>query len=520
MSQHSKSNHADIDTLDKSFLGHPKPLRSLFFTELWERFSFYGIRPLLILYMAAALNEGGLAIDRTVASAIVGLFGGSLYLATLPGGWLADNWLGQKKAVWYGAILIACGHLSIALSAIFGSLFFFLGLMLIVFGTGLFKTCVSVMVGTLYKADDPRRDGGFTIFYMGINLGSLTAPIVCGFLSAQYGWHWGFGIGGFGMLIALILFRLKAVPQMLEFDHVKNLDTSWESPTTLKKNVGKWLSVALVILVSFIALCVAGVIVIDPVSLVTRMTYIIASSVFLYFAYLFFFCGLNKEEKVKLIVCFILFASAAFFWSAFEQKPTSFNLFAKDYTDRNIGNWAIPTTWFQSLNPMFIVLLAPLFSFLWVTLAKRKMEPSSLIKFAMGLISAGLGFTLMVFAAKSVLSGNGAPVSPLWLLFSILLLTTGELCLSPVGLSTMTQFAPKIIRGQVMGLWFTASSLGNLVAGLIGGHVRADQLDSLPELFTHCAMVLFIGAVVLIILNKPIKQLLLKNTQLDTQTEK
>lgn len=512
MSSFSNTNHPNIDDLDKSFMGHPKPLRSLFFTELWERFSFYGIRPLLILYMAAALSEGGLAIDRTVASAIVGLFGGSLYLAALPGGWLADNWLGQKKAVWYGSILIAFGHLSIALSAVFGSILFFLGLVFIVLGSGLFKTCISVMVGTLYQEGDPRRDGGFTLFYMGINIGSLTAPLICGLLYTQYGWHWGFGIGGIGMLIALLLFRFSTIPQLRKFDYAKGLDTSWENPTSTKKNIGKWLSVILVLLALFIALCATGTIVIDPVSLVTYMTYVISSCVILYFAYLFVFCDLNKEEKAKLVVCFILFAAAAFFWSAFEQKPTSFNLFAKDYTERTIANWEIPTTWFQSLNPLFIVTLAPLFSLLWIKLAKRKKEPSSLIKFAMGLVCAGLGFFLMVFAAKSVLSGQGAPVSPLWLILSILLLTVGELCLSPVGLSTMTRFAPKVIRGQVMGLWFTASSLGNLVAGLIGGHVRADQLDSLPDLFTHCASVLFVGAVILILLNKPVKRLLQNNS--------
>lgn len=196
----------------RTFFGHPYPLGSLFFTEMWERFSFYGIRPLLILFMAATVYDGGMGLARENASAIVGIFAGTMYLAALPGGWLADNWLGQQRAVWYGSILIALGHLSIALSAIMGDNLFFIGLMFIVLGSGLFKTCISVMVGTLYKKGDARRDGGFSLFYMGINMGSFIAPLISGWLIKTHGWHWGFGIGGIGMLVALIIFRVFAVP--------------------------------------------------------------------------------------------------------------------------------------------------------------------------------------------------------------------------------------------------------------------------------------------------------------------
>ncbi|GAA3888857.1 hypothetical protein GCM10022405_12920 [Gibbsiella dentisursi] len=202
----------------RTFFGHPYPLGPLFFTEMWERFSFYGIRPLLILFMAATVYEGGMGLARENASAIVGIFAGSMYLAALPGGWLADNWLGQQKAVWYGSILIALGHLAIALSAIMGTALFFIGLTLIVIGSGLFKTCISVMVGTLYKQDDARRDGGFSLFYMGINMGSFIAPLISGVLIRTNGWHWGFGIGGLGMLVALVIFRLFAVPAMKRYD--------------------------------------------------------------------------------------------------------------------------------------------------------------------------------------------------------------------------------------------------------------------------------------------------------------
>ena len=225
----------------RTFFGHPYPLGSLFFTEMWERFSFYGIRPLLILFMAATVYDGGMGLARENASAIVGIFAGSMYLAALPGGWLADNWLGQQRAVWYGSILIALGHLSIALSAWLGNDLFFIGLMFIVLGSGLFKTCISVMVGTLYKKGDARRDGGFSLFYMGINIGSFIAPLISGWLIKSHGWHWGFGIGGIGMLVALIIFRVFAVPSMKRYDAEVGLDSIWNSPVAKKNGVGAWL---------------------------------------------------------------------------------------------------------------------------------------------------------------------------------------------------------------------------------------------------------------------------------------
>lgn len=211
----------ELEQSDKAFFGHPKPLKTLFFTELWERFSYYGIRPLLVLYMVAMVNDGGLGLDRPTAAAIVGLFSGSMYLMTVLGGWIADNWLGQARAVWYGSIIIALGHLSIALTTIFDQFFFYFGLVLIVLGTGLFKTCISVIVGTLYKAQDSRRDAGFSIFYMGINTGSFIAPLITGLLARDYGWHLGFGIGGIGMLIALLIFRFLAIPQLQTFNELR-----------------------------------------------------------------------------------------------------------------------------------------------------------------------------------------------------------------------------------------------------------------------------------------------------------
>ncbi|ELN2735867.1 peptide MFS transporter [Pluralibacter gergoviae] len=492
----------------RTFFGHPYPLGALFFTEMWERFSFYGIRPLLILFMAATVYDGGMGLARENASAIVGIFAGTMYLAALPGGWLADNWLGQQRAVWYGSLLIALGHLAIALSALMGDALFFIGLMFIVLGSGLFKTCISVMVGTLYKKGDARRDGGFSLFYMGINLGSFIAPLISGWLVKTHGWHWGFGIGGIGMLVALVIFRLFAVPSMKRYDGEVGLDSTWNSPVAKKRGVGAWLLALAAALAVVVTLVAQGVIVINPVAVASALVYVIAASVALYFIWLFAFAGLNRKERARLLVCFILLVAAAFFWSAFEQKPTSFNLFANDYTNRMLGGFEIPAVWFQSVNALFIILLAPVFSWAWPWLARNHIRPGSITKFMIGVLFAAGGFGLMMLAAQNVLASGGGTVSPLWLVGSILMLTLGELCLSPIGLATMTLLAPERMRGQMMGLWFCASALGNLAAGLIGGHVKADQLDMLPDLFARCSIALLICAGVLFLLIIPVRRLL------------
>ncbi|MTH46190.1 peptide MFS transporter [Intestinirhabdus alba] len=510
--------HSSVKKESRTFFGHPYPLGSLFFTEMWERFSFYGIRPLLILFMAATVYDGGMGLARENASAIVGIFAGSMYLAALPGGWLADNWLGQQRAVWYGSILIALGHLAIALSAMMGDSLFFIGLVFIVLGSGLFKTCISVMVGTLYKKGDARRDGGFSLFYMGINLGSFIAPLISGWLIKTHGWHWGFGIGGIGMLVALVIFRLFAVPAMHRYDREVGLDSTWNSPVRKRDGVGRWLLAIAIAGAAVILLVAQGIVVINPVAVASVLVYVIAASVVLYFIWLFAFAGLNRKERARLLVCFILLVSAAFFWSAFEQKPTSFNLFANDYTDRMLGDFEIPAVWFQSINALFIILLAPIFSWLWPMLAQKNVRPGSITKFVIGILFAAAGFGLMMLAAQNVPGNGGAGVSPLWLVGSILMLTLGELCLSPIGLATMTLLAPERMRGQMMGLWFCASALGNLAAGLIGGQVKADRLDVLPDLFARCSVALLICAAVLVLLIVPVRRML-ENAQANATTK-
>ncbi|RQD69002.1 MFS transporter [Campylobacter hepaticus] len=492
--------------INTAFLGHPKPLFSLSMIEVWERFSFYGIRPLLVLFMSAAINLGGLGMERESAAAIVGIFAGCLYLAALPGGWIADNYLGQKKAIFLGSIIIALGHLSIALS-IFDSLMFFIGLGFIVVGTGLFKTCASVMVGMLYKNNDTRRDSGFTIFYMGINLGAFIAPLICGLLQKEYGWHIGFGAGGLGMLLAVIIFYFKTIPDLKEFNQEIGLAYDWEKPVKENKHMGLIVITCLAIFATIIALSYFGLIDLSPVSLSKKMIFVILTCTGIYFLYLFFFNSLSNKEKKNLIVFVVLFLAAAFFWSFFEQQPTSFNLFAQDFTDKVIFGWEIPTPWFQSLNSIFVIIFAPIMSAIWIFLDKRGLKLSSITKFTLGILMAGVCFMIMMFAAKNVLTSN-ASVSMLWIIASMWFLSLGELCLSPVGLSIMTQIAPNLIKNQVMGLWFVAGALGNVVAGLIGGHVDDKNISSLPDLFGQCMWLLFIMTLILFLIRKPIYKII------------
>lgn len=510
----------DFQTLDKAFLGHPKPLAALSATELWERFSFYGIRPLLVLFMTATLLSGGLGMSKEEASAIAGIFGGCIYLAALPGGWIADNYLGQKKAVFIGCIIIALGHLSIGLSY-FSTPLFFIGLALIVIGTGLFKTCSSVMVGMMYDKNDPRRDSGFTIFYMGINIGGFIAPLVTGFLQTQYGWHLGFGAGGIGMLIALVIFAFKAVPDFKQFDAKIGMDEAWDKPAKHNKNTPYAIAVFFIVLIGVCFLGISGFINLNPVAIATSMTMVILWCAGLYFLYLFFLAPLQSNEKKNLVVFVVLFFASAVFWSVFEQQYTTYNFFADNLTNKIVFDYEIPTVWFQSINALFIILLAPVVGGIWVFLAKKNLEISSLTKFSLGLIGAAIGFLIMAFATTSIITNNGGTenaigaiyagnailASPWWLVVSLLFLTLGELCLSPVGLSIMTKIAPKFIKSQVMGLWFVSLSVGNVLAGLIGGHANEENLATLSDLFYQCVWILLGAVIILLVLKNFIKKI-------------
>ncbi len=498
---------------DRGFFGHPRGLSTLFFTEMWERFSFYGLRPLLVLFMTAALLDGGWGFDRGQASAIVGIYAFGVYLASLPGGWVADRLLGLQRAIFIGACLITAGHLSIGLSGLAGAdagkLPFFLGLVLIVLGTGLLKPNISAIVGDLYPEGGSRRDAGFSIFYMGINLGAFAGQLITGFLGESVGWHWGFGAAGVGMALGLIVF---AVTRGKTLRGIGVAPTRHPDPATQarqERTVKIGLAVGLAAIAVVFALAATGSISIDAQAIGQSMVNITLAMVVLFFIYVFVAGGVTRDEKKRIAVIFVLFVFAVVFWGAFEQAPTSLNLFARDFTDRQFGSWTMPATWFQSINSAFVIILAPLFAAIWIALGRRNRDLSSPGKFALGLGFAAVGFFIMIFAANRVVASGGTLlVSPWWLVGSYFFQTVGELCLSPVGLSSMTKLSPRKYVGQMMGIWFTASALGNLIGGLVGGHVDPEKLDQMPKLFTTTTVSLVIAAVVLGLLSIPIRRMI------------
>ena len=494
----------------KTFFGHPRGLSTLFFTEMWERFSYYGLRPLLVLFMAAALIDGGFGFDRDQASAIVGIYAFCVYLASLPGGWIADRLLGLRRAIMYGAVLISLGHISIGLSAFAHSKVpFFLGLILIVLGTGLLKPNISAIVGDLYPEGGARRDAGFSIFYMGINMGAFFGQLITGYLGEQVGWHWGFGAAGVGMLIGLITFVTLSKSTLGDIGLEPSRHPDPVIDAKQKRTVKTVLGAGLALLAVVVVLVSTGTIPFDAQVVGQYTVWITLVAVGIFFGTVFLTGGLSSDEKKRVAVIVVLFLFAIVFWSAFEQAPTSLNLFAADFTDRMVGGFEIPATWFQSVNAFFIIALAPIFAATWVSMGKRGKDLSSPAKFAFGLAMAGVGFVIMIFAANAVVDSNGQMlVSPWWLVGSYFFQTVGELSLSPVGLSSMTKLSPRKYVGQMMGIWFTASALGNLVGGLVGGHVDPENLEQMPELFIRTSLSLFVAAAILAALVIPIRRMM------------
>ena len=480
-------------------LGHPRGLITLATTEMWERFSYYGMRALLVLFMVESLEEGGLGYSDQTATAIYGLYTAAVYMLCLPGGWIADRLIGAQRAVWFGGIIIMSGHFVLAIPSVAT---FFLGLILVALGTGLLKPNISAIVGEFYPPGDPRRDGGFTIFYMGINIGAALGPLVCGWL-AQDNWHYGFGVAGVGMLFGLIQFKLTQ--SQLGDAGLAPPATDGGEAAYRRKAWGGILAILLLVAGLLVA-GLTGTVNLDPVALAQSSTYAIVALAFVYFGYILLLGRLTRDERGRVIVIIVLFFAAAMFWSGFEQAGSSLNLFAERYTIREFGGFEIPASWFQSLNPVFIIILAPIYSMLWVALARRHLDPSTPLKFAVGLIILGLGFAVMIGAAALV--AEGQQVLPTWLLFTYLLHTMGELALSPVGLSSVTKLAPRRFVGQMMGVWFLAASLGSILAGLLAGEFRADALDEMPRLYLQIVLTTVGSGVLLAFLAKPLKRLM------------
>jgi len=479
---------------DRAFFGHPRGLSTLFFTEMWERFSYYGMRALLILFMTAAPAAGGLGFDTAVAGAVYGLYTSMVYMVTLPGGWIADRLIGQRRAVLYGGIAIASGHFSMAFPSLTT---FYLGLVLIVIGTGLLKGNISVLVGQLYPPGDNRRDAGFSIYYMGINTGAFLAPLICGFLGQRVNWHLGFAAAGVGMVFGVVQYVLG----QRHLGHAGLQPAITSSPTataTLWRRTTLWGSISVVICVAFGVGLYAGVLPITPTQIADAAGYFLLITTIVFFAWLFFGGDWTPIERKRLYVIGVFFLAAALFWSEFEQAGSTLNLFADRSTRTSILGWNFPSSWFQSFNALFIIMFAPVFAWLWVRMGDR--EPSSPIKFGIGLIGVGAGFALLVPAARAAESGG--LVSPLWLTATYLIHTFAELCLSPVGLSSMTKLAPARVAGLMMGVWFLGAAVGNFIGGRLASFYEAWPL---PNLFGVVAAFGIVLGIVLLALSRPIK---------------
>ena len=436
---------------DHSFFGHPRGLATLFFTEMWERFSYYGMRAFLILYMVAPVASGGLGFADARAASIYGTYTGSAWAASILGGVIADRFLGQYRTVLIGGIIIAAGHFTLAFPAL---PFFYTGLALIAFGTGCLKPNVSTLVGSLYTQHDTRRDAGFSLFYMGINLGAFLGPLIAGYLAQEVNWHIGFACAGVGMTLGLIQYvmgrgRLKSgIARLGQKPDLPTADTAAARRTAETSR------------------------------------------------------GFTPEEWKRIGAIVIFFLAAGLFWGAYEQAGSTLNLFADRYTRTEVFGFSFPSSWFQSVQPVFVMILAPAFAWLWLRLGRH--EPSVPAKFAYGLLFMALSFMILI-PAGALASGEGIRVSPWWLVAAYFVSELGELCISPIGLSAVTKLAPLRIVGLMMGVWFLSNALGNKLAGWAAGFFSSMPLNTL---FTYVTTVLLVATIVMFAVIRPSKRLM------------
>lgn len=476
----------------------PRGLSKLFLTELWERFSYYGMRALLVLFMVAPATEGGLAFSTETAGLIYGNYTMAVYVLAIPGGFIADRILGARLSVLAGGWIIALGHYCLAVPALAA---FYLGLTLVALGTGLFKPNMTGLVGALYAKGDRRRDAGFSIFYMGINIGAFLAPLVTGFLaqSATFkdwlaangfdpakSWHWGFAAAGIGMTVSMLLFmRSGNTPR----DPVAD-DERAQGEATLWRDGLAVLSLTLALL---------GLALVSDIEGYERLRWLFLALPLTGIGYCLMRGG---EDNERLAAIGVFFIASMIFFAIFEQMGSSMALFADEQTDNSIWGMSFPSSWWQAVNPIIVIALAPAFAWLWLKLGAR--QPSAGVKFALGLAFVALSFAWMIPAAKLAAAGK---VSPVWLLGLFLLQTIGELCLSPVGLSTMTKIAPERMTGLVLGLWFLAAAFGNKLAGVLGGSFDGKDAAALTSFYSTQALWVSLAAALLFILSPWVKKL-------------
>jgi POT family proton-dependent oligopeptide transporter len=447
---------SDVGSRDTRFFGHPRGLSTLFFTEMWERFSYYGMRAFLLYYMVTPVANGGLGFSDANGTSLYGTYTGSAWGAAILGGLVADRMIGQYRSVLYGGILIMLGHISLVFHAL---PFFYTGLAFIVIGTGLLKPSVSTLVGSLYEQGDPRRDAGFSIFYMGINSGAMLGPIIAGYVAQRIDWHLGFGCAAIGMALGLLQYvfdkrhLLPAIERMAEERRMRAAAPATDS--------------------SAAAASAGGVL------------------------------GFTAAEWGRIGAIIVLFVFAILFWAGYEAAGSSLALFADRNTDLHLFGFEFPSSWFQVAQPFFVIVLAPVFAWLWIRLGPR--EPSVPIKFAFGLLFMGLAFVIMLPAGSAVAADNTLRVSALWLITWNLFSEFGELCLSPVGLSAITKLSPARIVGLMMGVWFLSLAFGNKLAGWTAGLIETMPFDTLLE---WVGGTLLVAALIMFMLVKPVRRLM------------
>ncbi|MBF7072216.1 peptide MFS transporter [Glaciecola sp. MH2013] len=477
--QTSSPDGGHVDrTNDTRFFGHPMGLSTLALTEMWERMSYYGMRALLVLFMVAGLQEGGLGLTVAAAGAIYGLYTGAVYFFGLPGGWIADRLIGGQKAVFYGACIIMTGHIILAIPTDWS---FFIGLIFVVLGTGLLKPNIGAMVGELYTPEDKRRDSAYTLYYMGINIGSVIGYMVCGYLQVEYGYHYAFGAAAIGMGIGIVQYKLSA-------HNITGVADGPKIPLTAAGNKIAWsVIVAVLSLIAVVTfLIMSGSLTFNAVVVAEYVAYTIGTIFLVYFAYIFFTGNLNENEKRGLGALFLICVASTCFWAGFEQAGSSLNLFGQNYTDRMIGDFEIPPAWFQSINSYFIIILSPFFAAFWINMAKKMIEPSYSVKCAVGLIIMASGFIVMYFAAQY--AATDLKVAPYWLVATYFLHTVGELCLSPTALSAVSKLSPKRFAGQMMGVFTLTYAMGNIIAGLLSGNFDPEKVDQMPGLYIQITL--------------------------------
>jgi len=472
----------------KQFLGHPRGLVTLFMMEFFERFTYYGMRAMLVLFLTAAATDKnpGFGLDEIAANSIYGLFTGGAYLLCIPGGWIADRLIGQRKAVFVGGLIIALGNFLLAIPSV--PALFYLGLAVMVTGVGLLKPNVSAVVGGLYEGQPgARRDAGFSLFYMGINTGATLGPIIAGTIGEVWNWRGGFFACGLATLLGALYFKFSE----------KHLLNAGLPPTNVPREQRQrtWMMIgAIGIAAATVAYLLFTGEKIPTKEQLNNWLFMVEVAISVgFFGYVMFFGGLDTAEKKRVGVIIVFFACAALFWAGFEQQGTTFNKFAQDFTDRSLfGGWfpdhVHPTVWYQSLNPIFIILFAPFFAWFWVWLGARNLDPSAPFKMGLGLILLGFGFFVMIGAAEIVASGD-AKAGPQWLLMLYLIHTFGELCLSPVGLSNVTKLAPPRFVGRMMGTWFLGAAIGNTLAGKLGAYTSSLPVKDVPHQFLLMTLV-------------------------------